>query len=116
MSHGLSRHLLYYIWKTIKQRCYNNNNKDYKYYGGVNIKMSESWRNSFISFYTDMIDSYNKHCEDFGIRNTSLDRIDPTKDYCKENCRWATWKEQNNKQHKRNFKDNTEVTNQIAKG
>ena len=63
-----------------------------------------------------MIDSYNKHCEDFGIRNTSLDRLDPTKDYCKENCRWATWKEQNNKQHKRNFKDNTEVTNQIAKG
>lgn len=110
-KHGLRHSPLYSIWDMIIQRCYNEKNKDYQYYGEVGIKMSENWRNDFKCFYDDLVDSYNDHIEEFGRENTTLDRINPYDNYCKENCRWATWEEQNDFSHKRKFKDNTEVTN-----
>lgn len=110
-KHGLRHSPLYSIWDMIIQRCYNENNKDYHYYGAVGIKMSEDWRNNFKNFYNDLIDSYNEHVGIYGKNNTSIDRIDPDGNYCKENCKWATWEEQNDSRHKRKFKDNTEVTN-----
>lgn len=114
-THGLRYCPIYDLWVVIKQRCYNTKCKDYKYYGNVGVGMSESWQ-SFENFYDDMYKSYLNHVEKYGKKNTSLDRIDPNGNYCKENCRWATWKEQNDSSHKRNFKDNSEVNNQIAKG
>lgn len=102
--HGLSKCKIYPIWKTMYQRCYNANNKDYKYYGELGIKMSNTWKNDFKAFYDDMYVSYLDHVNKFGVNNTSLDRIDPNDNYCKENCRWATWKEQNNYSHKRKLK------------
>lgn len=103
-THGLRYSPIYKTWTTIKGRCYNTKNKDFKYYGNVGIKMSEEWYSSFENFYNDMYQSYLEHCEKFGKKNTSLDRINPHGDYCKDNCRWATWKEQNESGHKRKFK------------
>ena len=49
---------------------------------------------------SDMLPSYLKHCEEFSIKETTLDRINGNNGYSKSNCRWATYKEQNNN---RNF-------------
>ena len=84
-SHGLSNTTEYTIWANIKQRCYNPKNTHYASYGGRGIKMSDSWKNSFMNFYRDM-----------GRRPTSLtiERLNNDKGYCKDNCIWATRKVQ----------------------
>lgn len=82
---------IYKSWMSMKERCLNKNRKDYKDYGGRGIIICERWVNSFENFYKDMGNR---------IEGLSLDRIDNNKGYYKENCRWATLKEQNN--NKRN--------------
>lgn len=95
---------LYIIYYAMMSRCYNSNREVYKYYGGRGIKVSKSWaekKEGVKRFIADMKDSYIEHCNKYGVgeKYTSLDRIDVNKDYSKDNCRWATMKEQaNNKQ------------------
>jgi hypothetical protein len=74
-------------YRNMMSRCYNPKATGYNFYGGRGITVCERWQESFWNFYEDM-----------GIRaeGLSLDRIDPNGPYCKENCRWATAKEQGN--------------------
>lgn len=67
------------------QRCYNPENDRYSSYGGRGIEVCQSWRDSFETFLFDM-----------GTRpeRTTLDRKDNDKNYCADNCRWATSSEQ----------------------
>ena len=81
----------YTTWESMNARCNNQNNPSYEDYGGRGIKVCESWKN-FQHFYDDM-----------GERpeGMSLDRIDNSLGYDKENCRWATAKEQIHNQRPR---------------
>jgi hypothetical protein len=69
----------------MKSRCHNKNRKCYKYYGGRGIRVCEDWQ-IYDNFIRDMLPTYKE--------GLTLDRIDNDGDYCKENCRWVTMKEQ----------------------
>lgn len=87
--HGLSDTPIHNVWKTIKQRCLNEKNHDFKYYGGRGITLSKSW-NIFENFYNDMIYGYKQ--------GLTIERINNDKGYSKKNCKWATRLEQSKNQ------------------
>jgi len=90
-----SRRRLYTIWHNMKNRCENPNHNAYKNYGDRGIKICDRWK-YFEYFCIDMIYSYQQHVEEYGEKNTTLDRIDYNGNYELSNCKWATIIEQVN--------------------
>ena len=93
-KHGHSNTRLHKIWQNMRNRCHNSNTPDYKYYGGRGIKICDDW-NDFTVFELWAIN--NGYSEVL-----TLDRIDVNGNYCLDNCRWITRKEQSN--NKRNLR------------
>lgn len=78
----------YIAWKSMKGRCYNENNEKYPNYGGRGIIVCERWLNSYDTFLSDMGRSPSN--------KLSLDRINTNGNYELGNCRWATSETQMN--------------------
>lgn len=100
-----SSHLSEYsIYRGMKNRCYNKNNRKFPDYGGRGIKVCEYWSGplGFHHFYESMGKRPN---------GCSLDRVDVNGDYCPDNCRWANNSTQGtNKRNKRTYSKQVGVT------
>lgn len=91
---------IYIPWVAMKQRCNNPNTHSFKNYGGRGITYCPKWE-YFEGFKEDMEFGYKK--------GLTLERIDNNKGYFKENCKWATRKEQgNNKRTNLTIKHNSQ--------
>lgn len=96
-KHGMARTRFYKIWFGMIRRC--REKEEYK-----DVFVENRWLD-FLNFKEDMYDSYLKHVELFGEKETTIDRINPFENYYKENCRWATIAEQNRNKKKHYIKD-----------
>jgi hypothetical protein len=81
--HWMTWTRIHNIYCHIRQRCYDIKCDRYKYYWGRWIKCE--W-NNFEEFYRDMWETYQN--------SLTIERIDVNWNYCKENCKWITKKEQ----------------------
>ena len=85
----------YCSWRSMKCRCLNPKDPAFKNYGGRGITVCNEWINSYEIFLNDMGKK--------PFINYSIERINNDKGYYKENCRWATTKDQNNNKRPRKY-------------
>lgn len=81
---GRTSHSLYSTWRSMLDRCYNPENRQYKDYGGRGITVCKRWRNNFWDFV-----------EDVGPKPEGKihDRKNNNRGYMPSNCRWVSHSE-----------------------
>lgn len=78
------------IWKAMKKRCNNTQDKDYRFYGARGVTVCENWTH---------LKNFQAWAYASGYESElTIDRIDSSGPYSPDNCRWITQKENCRKQ------------------
>lgn len=82
--HGMSKTKTYNTWRGMIERCTREDSVGWEDYGAKGITVCDEWFD-FQSFFRDMGERPD---------GKTLDRIDPSMGYNKQNCQWATVRDQ----------------------
>jgi ORF019 len=86
IKHNESKTRLYKIWVDMRRRCNNPNRKRAKSYYLKGIRVCDEWNNW---------ETFKEWALKNGYDDTlSIERIDNSKNYCPENCKWIPKSEQ----------------------
>lgn len=90
-THGLRHHPLYKTWDSMMQRCNNPKHGSFKNYGKRGVYVSEEFKDCsiFIS-YLESLPNYSSK----KIKRLTIDRIDNSKGYERDNIKWSSRREQ----------------------
>lgn len=94
-KHGQTEHPIYNSWAGAKNRCYNLNDQDYKYYGGRGIRVCDRWIADFWNFWDDMASGWRP--------GLTIERKNVNGNYEPSNCCWLSIQDQQS--NKRNSKN-----------
>lgn len=88
-THGKTKERLHGVWTRMKDRCNNPKSDRWEWYGARGISVCEEWKNSYEAF------------REWALSNgyqggLTIDRVDVNGNYCPDNCRWITIKDQQN--------------------
>lgn len=81
-NHNMTGTKEHNTWCSIRNRTNHQHESTRRWYYDKGIKVCKEWLESFENFYNDM-----GNCPE----GYTLDRINPDGDYCKNNCRWASY-------------------------
>lgn len=87
----------YSSWKSMKLRCLDPTQPEYKFYGGRGVTICDRWRG---------VGGFRNFMQDMGPKPTpkhTLDRKDPNGNYEPSNCEWATKRQQTVNKRKRKY-------------
>lgn len=88
LKHGYFQEPWYSSYKAMMERCYLPSSGNYKRYGGKGIAVCDEWHD--INKFAEWVESSGY------VPGLTIDRMDSSKGYSPDNCRWATKKQQSN--------------------
>lgn len=93
-KHGDSFARLYFVWCDMRNRCNNPKDISYHNYGAIGVTVCDEWQTDYSAFKKWAIENGYDSTAPRG--KCTLDRIDTSKGYSPDNCRWADMRTQSN--------------------